>query len=285
MRATLHVAFVLGLAGCFDPRAATGVPCAVTGECPSGQVCEAMVCQVPRVDALVVGDAPGDAAMVDAARDATTPDAVASAPQFVGLKSTDGMTMSTTVGTPSGVAVGDLLIAFASHDVETLTITPPDAGWAKVIELANPATRSAAVIYVRFVDDPQAQYTWGFPGVTSNTVYHLAYRGVSPTTPIVDAASSMVSNANLVAPSVSTTLANTQLVVLFSLDQSMGTIGPIAGMRELFDHFVVGGFVVGGSDEPRPLPGPTGTRTAVPSDPGRALCFALARRTAVSFGT
>ncbi|MGE5181262.1 MAG: hypothetical protein ACM31C_04335, partial [Acidobacteriota bacterium] len=66
MRARAVVAIVL--CGCYHPTAATGVPCAPNGDCPSGQMCDQT--QSPPVCVAIPGGGGPDGPLADASIDA-----------------------------------------------------------------------------------------------------------------------------------------------------------------------------------------------------------------------
>ncbi len=137
---------------------------------------------------------------------------------------------------PAGTVEGDVLVAGVSaQDGSDVTITPP-SGWTLIRRTDSGTSHAEAAYYKVAGASETATYTFTVASSTRWSIGISAYRGVDTANPIdTDAAQANASSTNAVAPSVTTTSANTMLVGIFASKigaVSGQTANPPAGMTE-----------------------------------------------------
>jgi PKD repeat protein/methionine-rich copper-binding protein CopC len=184
---------------------------------------------------------------------------------FKGATSAANTTTTTLdIARPAGTIAGDVLVGLVS--IRTSPVITPPAGWSLVIDTQNGSTiRQAAYVHTVGASEPST-YTWTFSSAMSATGGILAYSGVDPITPIDSVAGlATASSATVTAPSITTKTANTVLIGYFGTARTT-TLSESASMTERFDVTVASTVTIkissAAADESRPVPGPTGTRTA-----------------------
>jgi MSHA biogenesis protein MshQ len=191
---------------------------------------------------------------------------------------TAGVSAKTTVATltapspPTGITTNDVMLLVLSASGATFTAITPPAGWVQ-INLTSGVAHSQAIFY-KIASATEAgpyTFTWTYTGAPGGNdraiIYMTAYRGVDTTTPI-DAASGQYNtpaSPSVVAPSISPTVANTQLVGFFGFSNNVGGGTLPASMGNAYSQTTGGG--TGGStvlsgDEALATTGATGIRTA-----------------------
>lgn len=181
-------------------------------------------------------------------------------------KTTDG---TVTVPTPpTGITTNDVLLLVLSASGARFTAITPPAGWVQ-INLTSGAGHSQA-IFRKFASATEAgpyTFTWtytGSPGGKRALSYMIAYRGVDTTTPIDAAGGRYNTPASnwVIAPSISTTVANTQLVGFFGFSRNAG--GTLFGLGNAYSQAAGGGggVTVLSGDQVRAATGGTGFRVA-----------------------
>jgi len=168
-----------------------------------------------------------------------------------------------TLPRPAGTQNADLLLA----TIDVLGTAAPSipAGWTLLRSDSAGSTLDQRIyLHVAGGAEP-ASYTWTFAGTQNASGVVVAYVGADVTAP-VDATSgaSSTSAATATAPSLTTTVANALLVGTFGAAAS-ATVAPPAGMLEQAE--IVGGgggkrTVTELADQPAPLVGATGSRSA-----------------------
>jgi hypothetical protein len=158
----------------------------------------------------------------------------------IAYRSVATATNSVTCSAPSGLTSGDVMVAtVAWYDGIAASVTPP-SGWT-LIGTANPGSfvpggQTSSKIYWKLATGSEpADYTWTISTGSYSEVGIIAYSGVDTTTPI-DASSSVESSGgNVTASSVTTTVANTQLIAV--LHDYGNTMSAPSGMtqRALWD--------------------------------------------------
>ena len=121
-----------------------------------------------------------------------------------------------TIAKPAGTATNDVLLASLTLRGSAITITPP-AGWTQVRSDANGSTVNQTV-YVKVAGGSEpASYAFTFSVPVAAAVGGIVgYSGVDTTTPIdVHGGQTNASSNSVTAPSVTTTVANTNLVAFF----------------------------------------------------------------------
>jgi type II secretory pathway pseudopilin PulG len=153
-------------------------------------------------------------------------------------------TNSLTIDRPAGLVAGDVMLAQLTvrNNICGAGGNTPPAGWVLITTspvstngcLNSGTTISQAVYYKVAGGSEPATYTWNFNSGRS-TLGLAAFSGVDNTSPI-NVANGQVntSSTNIVAPGITTTVANTMLVGLFGHAHA-DAINPPAGMTELYD--------------------------------------------------
>jgi hypothetical protein len=192
---------------------------------------------------------------------------------------------SMALARPAGTVAGNVLVATVATNADA-TIVPSNPGWTVVRDdVISGAVRQA--VYVRVVgsSDPTS-YQWMTPeGSRRITGGMSAYAGVDTTRP-VDASGATLNAASTAvsAPSVTTTVANTMLVQLASVNAE-GTLTAPAGMTEVWEaaspNTTAGNtrdVLSSASHAVQAAAGPTGNRVATASLPGASIGVTLALR-------
>jgi hypothetical protein len=182
---------------------------------------------------------------------------------------------------PIGTTADDVLVAAISV-LGAVSVTPP-AGWTLVRGDVNGSSLRQQV-YVRAVGSPEPNsYTWllGTSGTASGVI--VAYRGVDPVQPI-DAASGQAngSSATVTAPSITTQVANAQLLSLSGI-ASNAAVSPPSGLVERAESLGGSGnsrIAIELADASRPVIGPTGPITASATKAGPNIGQTIALRPA-----
>jgi hypothetical protein len=131
---------------------------------------------------------------------------------------TTGQTTSLTISVPASIQNNDVLIAQVAIQTDTVPITAP-SGWTQIRLDQNSGGGIMQGLYYHVVTSPEpASYTWTWAGSGSNASGGMAaYEGVDTSNPInasSGAASSSTSNT-IVAPSLTTTVGNTEVLSFF----------------------------------------------------------------------
>ncbi len=213
------------------------------------------------VDAV---DAAGNRSARSTAASATTlPGSTGGAIAFHGSSFAGNGTATTlSLATPAGAQVGDVeVMAIASRG--NALVTPP-SGWTLVRQTANGTTMTQSVYtHVVGAGEPASQ-TWTLSKAQSAAGGIIAYGGVRSVSP-VDASGGQAnaSSTAVTAPSITTTVAGTQLVGFFGTG-SASSFTPPAGMIERGDIASLGTYKVTleGADVSRSAAGATGTAAA-----------------------
>lgn len=180
-----------------------------------------------------------------------------------------GSGASAVLTKPTGIAVGDVMLAQITVRGGTLVAITPPGGWALVPTggRANSGTALAQAIYYKVAvaaDVTATNYTFSFTSGRYATGI-VAYRGVDVAAPINASASQVnAASTNITAPSITTTVPTTQLVGFFGIAYA-DTLTPPGTLAEKFIANSGGGpngaGIVAG-DQAQAATGATGTRVA-----------------------
>ncbi|NNF65688.1 MAG: cadherin-like domain-containing protein, partial [Acidimicrobiia bacterium] len=187
----------------------------------------------------------------------------ASAPAFRSAATVDTDANFIVVPVPVGVVAGDLLLAQITADNGTVTITAP-AGWSTIRQdsLGDKVTQS--LFYKVATASEPANYTFTLSVNRKTAGVIAAYSGVDTTNPIdAHSGAGLAAGDPYSAPSLTTTVADTRLVALFT-NRNGAAVTPPGTMTERWDHFSGDKAAAEGADEPFAGIGPTGDRTANP---------------------
>ena len=106
--------------------------------------------------------------------------------------------LSVTINAPSGLAVGDLMVAVISERDSGTTCTPP-SGWTTLLETKTPTPSVASYYKVATSGDVSAgNFTFSFSGAGATTTNGCILRitGYNATNPITQYAAAQTSGAN-----------------------------------------------------------------------------------------
>lgn len=260
------------LIGCYHPTVATDVPCGPNGTCPSGQRCNddnRCTLDPDSIDASVLRDA----AVVDARADSPA-DANVNLPRFRAHSFVDGDTTTTTIQVPSDVVAGDLLIAHVSVDLTTAANVQAPAGWTKLIDRDGVSDPHVASIFYRYATAGTTSYTWTFPTVYNSIALTAFYNVRSSPFDAFDA-KTMNDTVPPTAPSITTTVPNTLLLVMMTHDFGTGPFAMIPNMTQVYSTFT-GNLYVHGAYARVLTAGPTGDRSTTTPDPGLTIGISVA---------
>jgi hypothetical protein len=171
-----------------------------------------------------------------------------------------------TVDAPAGLTSGDVMVAAIVVRSDATISTP--TGWTLVrSDVSGSSLRQSAYVKVAGGSEP-GSYTWTFSAQTPAAAGSIAaYTGVDTTTPVdVSGGQANASSSSVVAPSVTTTIANALVVGLFATAND-GTFSPPSGMTERTDVPVDGTAQATASlaDVSQASAGASGTKTATAS--------------------
>ncbi len=192
---------------------------------------------------------------------------------------------SFAVPVPAGVTAGDLLIAQIGYNAAG-TITPP-AGWNLIDVTANPSKPIMQGLYWRAASASEpTHYDFGLSSAKDDTAVGAiaAYRGIDVTDPI-DAVGAQTDSAStdVVAPSITTSTANTTLISFFSVRDD-GTVTPPPGTTEQWDVNsaagvgAIGETLLAAADEVFTTTGDTGIRVASAQNSDGSVAHLVALR-------
>lgn len=175
-----------------------------------------------------------------------------------------------TITKPAGIVKNDVMVATLTDiwgEVANQWAAP--AGWTLIRYDRVAATTGAAKYWKRAGGAEPASYAWTWSAVGNNeaTGKIQAYSDVITTGDPVDVhgADTSGTGTSVIAPSITTTVANTMLVGSFVGTRVATTTTPPGGMTERIDvnnAAVTSETTLEGTDESFVGPGATGTRTA-----------------------
>lgn len=167
---------------------------------------------------------------------------------------------------PVDAQEGDLLVAIIAENSGISATTTPPTGW-NVINRTDNGTNVGLVSYWRVVEasDPDT-YSWTISPQTRAVGGITRYRGVDITNPIDAVAGVSSLSAVAVAPSVSTTVPNDQIVTAYAYGAgalNTGHFSTPGGMTEKYDtSFTPFGPSLASDDTPQATVGDSGTKSA-----------------------
>ena len=189
---------------------------------------------------------------------------------------TGGGAASVVVTTPAGTALNDVMIGVVSVRGSGQTINVP-AGWTAVPGLSSSVgTNMNQEVFFRVATATEpASYTFSWSVSGRAVAAIVTYRNVELTSPInASGAQTSASSANIIAPSITTTIASTMLVGFFGDAHGGATFTIPAGMTNIF----------GSGGEPTSGAGLNGVRTLI-AEQTQVAFGATGTRTAVSTQT
>jgi RHS repeat-associated protein len=192
-------------------------------------------------------------------------------------------TLGVTINTPASVVADDVLIAGVSLRGND-TITAP-AGWTQVRTDTTGSDLRQSVFVRTVVSGEPGSHAFTFSGpVGASTGGIIAFDGLDPVDPVdVSGGQTNASSTSVVAPSITTTVADTTLVGLFAIVGDV-TFTPPSGMTERFDVKVDSSndSASSAADVSVAAVGATGTKTATASSGGVNIGALVALRPATA---
>ena len=190
---------------------------------------------------------------------------------------------SLVITKPTGTVDGDVMIAGIVGNITTELVAP--AGWTQV--RLDSASTFRYGVYRRVASSEGANYTWTLTASGTGSIAGgiQAYSGVDNTTPVdIDGGQTNASSTSIVAPSVTTTVADTRLVGFFQHVDPAGAVTPDAGQTERFEVSPDAFTTAEGGDEAVVAIGATGSRTATAANAAANCGQLIALRPAATAG-
>jgi hypothetical protein len=187
------------------------------------------------------------------------PETPAGPPVFHGTAQNRGFSATTTVAAVTGTQAGDVLVAFASGNAATESVTPPaGAGWVLVGDTGGAVAARMYIYATTAATTDQAGGTWTWPGSHNHLVAVLAYGGVVLPTAAATARVANVTSIN--APSVTSVAADAMLLT-YAYFTTNGTTPAWPGSMTVRSPAAATASSGVGAEEALPVAGATGTRT------------------------
>lgn len=200
--------------------------------------------------------------------------------------------LALTLSAPASVAAGDLLIAGISLTGSTSLINTAQvpAGWTLIAPQDNSTVLGMASYWkIATASDVSASYLWRFTSSVRAVGGIMRFTGADTTNPIDVAdgvpGSDTSSPFNVIAPSVTTTTAQTTLIGMYAI--SAGTTFTNSGLTERIDvpHASGANLTMEFATRTQGAAGSTGTSTAVASAGGNYVAQTIAIRSGNAYGT
>jgi hypothetical protein len=191
------------------------------------------------------------------------------------------------VAKPSGLANGDVLIAFINVEAAVTINTP--SGWTGAGVALSVGTQAARTFYkvISNAAGEPANYTFTHTGNTDTRVVVHAYSGVDNTTSqdATAVGQANASSTNVTAPSITTVTADAWVVWLGGYDSGTYTITEPPGTTQRYQAGSGQGARVTSSDYIMATPGATGTKTGTAPTARTNIAVQFALRPAGAGGT
>lgn len=235
MRAQATIVLGLTLAACYQPTAATGVPCAANGDCPGTQVCDhgksppVCVATLPAIDGPVQPpDAPRDAPPdVPLPPDAAPPDAPPPPPTATLVQQVTSKVLSSDslmATLPAAPAAGHVLIMVGdSPQAEIVSVT--GGGVTTWTRAAISFTNCNSEIWYGVTDGTSATVTISDPMTSSELWMNLSEWSGLSTTLTLDGAIAMGGTASPATAGMLPTAHAHDLLIFTASDNTPNTYG------------------------------------------------------------
>lgn len=180
--------------------------------------------------------------------------------EFHGVAQSRGFTATNAIGAVTGTVPGDVLLAFASGNDQTTTLTPPvGEGWTLLGDTAGAAAGRLRAYATTATGVNQVVGTWTWSGSHNHSIAVLAYGGAT-----VPTAASMVRAATgsltVAAPSVTSVNAGAMLIT-YAFFVTNGTVATWPGTMTVRSPSLATSASGVGAEEALPTAGASGTRT------------------------
>jgi hypothetical protein len=179
-------------------------------------------------------------------------------PEFHGTAQNRGFTATNDVGPVTGTLPGDVMLAFASGNDQTASITPP-AGWTQIGDTGGAVAGRLRVFATTATSINQTGGVWTWPGSHNHSVAVLAYGGV-----VAPTAAGMVragAGATSVAAPSRTSLAPGALLVVYAFFVTNGSAPAWQAPLVVRSPHLAASASGVGADETLAAAGATSTRT------------------------
>ena len=172
---------------------------------------------------------------------------------------------------PTGLAVGDLMLAFLSQNNPGSPVVSTATGWTSVLTrtYTSGGNTVGTSVYYRFAtaaDLSNGSFTFSFTSSRRSAGAIMVFRGVDTVTPLnASGSQGNASSTSLTAPSVTTADNDTMLVASYGFVQGSNSATPPAGMTEAFDAATgagPNGITIEGAYGLQAAEGATGTKVA-----------------------
>lgn len=161
------------------------------------------------------------------------------------LGATTFTSTSYSVTRPSGIQIGDYMLVFMRTRGAAVWTPPAGVGWTQHNVTVYTGAGSKLWIFGRFDDGTAGPWTFTADVASSSIISRrVMYAGVDTTTPVDAIATTAATGTSKTAPSITTTVANTRVVVVSSLDTAQTATLPTGGFtaRSGFDGVTTGEF-------------------------------------------
>jgi hypothetical protein len=198
---------------------------------------------------------------------------------FRGVSGGDTNGSALTISRPAGVQANDVLIAAVYWDNTSQPAITPPAGWTLVRQDGSTSFEEVAVYsHVAGASEP-GSYAWGSSSSVGFTGIISAYSGVNTISPIDVTGGQTGTTPNPVAPSVTSTSANAQLIAIWSAWNAGLSLTAPSGMTTRLSF--TGSDPITLADKSLASIGPTGAQTSTSSgSPGFWTAQSIALRPA-----
>jgi len=148
---------------------------------------------------------------------------------------------SVQITNPTGLAVGDLMLAVLSQNNPGSPVVSTATGWTSVLTRTYTSGGSTVgtTVYYRFAtaaDLSNGSFTFSFTSSRRSAGAIMAFRGVDTVTPInASGSQGNASATSMTAPGITTADNDTMLVASYSFIQGANSATPPAGMTEAYD--------------------------------------------------
>jgi len=200
---------------------------------------------------------------------AIAPGSADAAISFVAASSnatTGGGASSLAITKPAGVASGHVMVATLTATAAG-ALTPP-SGWT-VIQDTTQGTAIRQITYYRVAGSSEgASYSWGLGSTRQASGGIVDYSGVNTTAPIDASASAKGASGNALAGSVTTSVANDQVIVASGFNITT-TVTPPTGTTDRY-HVTSPSTSSEAADFTQASAGATGSKTVTPANSSTA---------------
>ncbi len=196
-------------------------------------------------------------------------------PTFKAVDTAGGDASSITITKPAGVVEGDFMLAQILVEKGGVTFTAP-ADWTLLREDDSSSDALAQALFYRVAGASEpADYTFSFDQAAKVAGAIGLFTDVDTANPVDAHSGQASSGGDPTAPSITTTVAGTQLVALFGMS-GVSTFTPPVGMTERWDFNPGDNPSISGAEETFAGIGATGSRTATGTSANKSISQLIA---------